>query len=56
LAENDDVIKKLAYKLKNLCGSGGSVKDGVILIQGDHRKALKTELEKKGFKVKVAGG
>ena len=56
LAENDDVIKKLASKLKNLCGSGGSVKDGVILIQGDHRKAVKTELEKQGFKVKLAGG
>ena len=56
LAANDEVIKKLASKLKNLCGSGGSVKDGVILIQGDHRKALKTELEKQGFKVKLAGG
>jgi len=56
LAENDDVIKKLASKLKNLCGSGGAVKDGVIIIQGDHRKVVKTELEKQGFKVKLAGG
>jgi translation initiation factor 1 len=55
-AENDNVIKKLASKLKNLCGTGGSVKYGVILIQGDHRKVVKTELEKQGFKVKLAGG
>ena len=54
--ENDDVIKKLASKLKNLCGSGGSVKDGVILIQGDHREVVMGELEKQGFKVKLAGG
>jgi translation initiation factor 1 len=56
LAENYDVTKKLASKLKNLCGSGGSVKGSVILIQGDHREVVKTELEKQGFKVKLSGG
>jgi translation initiation factor 1 len=54
--ENDDVVKKLASHLKNLCGTGGSAKNGVIMIQGDHREAIKTELEKQGFKTKLAGG
>ena len=55
-AENDDAIKQLASQLKNICGTGGSVKDGVILIQGDHREAVRVELTKMGFKVKLAGG
>ena len=35
---------------------GGTVKDGVIEIQGDHRQILKTELEKRGHQVKLAEG
>jgi translation initiation factor 1 len=54
--ENDDVVKKLASRLKNVCGTGGSVKNGVILIQGEHRQVVKAELERQGFKVKLAGG
>jgi translation initiation factor 1 len=46
----------LAKRLKQVCGSGGAVKHGVIEIQGDHREKLKAELEKQGFKVKLAGG
>ena len=53
---NADELKNLATQLKRRCGTGGSVKDGVIIIQGDHRNTLVTELKNQGFKVKSAGG
>ncbi|WP_207063446.1 translation initiation factor Sui1 [Motiliproteus sp. SC1-56] len=49
-------LKQLARELKQRCGTGGSVKDGVIEIQGDQRDLLVSELEGRGFKVKRAGG
>lgn len=49
-------LKALAKALKKRCGTGGSLKQGVIEIQGDHRDLLKAELESRGFKVKLAGG
>ncbi|MFA7405624.1 MAG: stress response translation initiation inhibitor YciH [Pelobacteraceae bacterium] len=49
-------IKELAGVLKKKCGCGGTVKDGVIEIQGDHRDTLSAELQARGFKVKLAGG
>jgi translation initiation factor 1 len=51
-----DELKNLAAQLKRHCGAGGSVKDGVILIQGDHRNTLITELKNRGFEAKFAGG
>lgn len=49
-------LKALAARLKRHCGSGGSVKDGIVIIQGDHRHALAAELTRQGYKVKLAGG
>jgi translation initiation factor 1 len=49
-------LKTLAKQLKQKCSTGGTVKDGVIEIQGDHRDKLKIELEKLGHNVKLAGG
>lgn len=53
----DDVeLAKLAAELKKKCGCGGAVKDGIIEIQGDKRDLIKSLLEAKGMKVKLAGG
>ena len=51
-----DDLRTLAADLKRRCGTGGSAKDGVIEIQGDHRDDLVTALEERGFTVKRAGG
>ena len=56
LALDDAALKALAKQLKQKCSTGGTVKDGVIEIQGDHREKLKAELEKLGHTVKLAGG
>ena len=49
-------LQILAKQFKQLCGTGGTVKEWTIEIQGDQRENLKAELEKRGFKVKLAGG
>lgn len=49
-------LKAVAKELKQICGTGGSVKNGVIEIQGDHRDKLVEALKAKGFTVKKAGG
>jgi translation initiation factor 1 len=53
--ENEE-IRKFAGTLKRRCGAGGSVKDGVIVIQGDHRQTLLDEIRKHGYTAKIAGG
>jgi predicted translation initiation factor SUI1 len=49
-------LRELTARLKQLCGTGGTLKEGRIEIQGDHRDRLVTELERLGYKVKRAGG
>lgn len=49
-------LEELASRLKRSCGSGGTVKGGVIEIQGDHRDALVAALEAHGWLVKRSGG
>jgi len=56
LALSADDLKALAKKLKQDCGTGGTIKDGVIEIQGEHREKIADVLRKLGYKVKVAGG
>ena len=51
-----DELKALAAQLKRRCGTGGSVKGGVIVIQGDHRVAIQAELKKRGFTAILSGG
>jgi len=53
---DDKKLKQFAKSLKRKCGTGGTVKDGVILIQGDHRETLLNEINKEGYTVKLAGG
>ncbi len=51
-----EALLRLASELKRRCGAGGTVKDGVIEIQGDHREAVAEELSRRGFTAKFAGG
>lgn len=48
-------LAALGKHLKAACGTGGTVKDGVIELQGDHRDALVERLARDGFNVKKAG-
>lgn len=56
LVLSEDDLKELAKKLKQVCGSGGTVKDGEIEIQGEHRERIAEALQKMGYKLKIAGG
>lgn len=53
---DEEGLKLLAKDLKQRCGSGGTVRQGTIEIQGDHRDGLMKELKALGYTVKLAGG
>lgn len=49
-------LKVLGRHLRHTCGSGGTVKDGTIEIQGDHRDKVAEALQIIGYRVKFTGG
>ena len=49
-------LADLAKRLKNLCGAGGTVRNGVIEVQGDHRDRIVAELAGRGWTVRKSGG
>jgi translation initiation factor 1 len=51
-----EALRQLCAELKRRCGTGGTIKEGVIQIQGDHRETVLAELSRRGFTVKPAGG
>ncbi|MCX6368183.1 MAG: translation initiation factor Sui1 [Armatimonadetes bacterium] len=53
---DDTALMAFCTLLKKRCGTGGTLKDGVIEIQGDHRDKVITELTTQGYKVKRVGG
>lgn len=55
LALDADALNTLGKQLRSACGSGGTVKDGVLEVQGDHCERVMAELVTRGFKPKRAG-
>jgi translation initiation factor 1 len=53
---DDDGLRALAGRLKKRCGVGGSIKDGTIELQGDHRDVVMVVLQAEGFDAVLAGG
>ena len=56
LALDDAALAALAKRLKAACGTGGTVRDGTIELQGDHREPLAALLAREGIRSKLAGG
>ena len=52
----DEALTQLGKKLKAQCGAGGTVKDSLIEVQGDHRETVIAALQKLGYAVKRVGG
>ena len=56
LHHNPETFERLCTELKKFCGAGGTVKDGEIEIQGDHRDRIADKLQALGYKTKLIGG
>ena len=49
-------LKQLSKIMKQTCGTGGTIKDDIIEIQGEHRQKIADKLQEMGYKVKISGG
>ncbi|MBI4314710.1 MAG: translation initiation factor [Chloroflexi bacterium] len=56
LQHNPAAFERLCAELKKLCGAGGTVRDGEIEIQGDHRERIAAHLQQSGYRTKFVGG
>jgi translation initiation factor 1 len=56
LPERGPALEARLSEMQRLCGAGGTLKDGVVEIQGDHRERLAQHLRAQGYPVKLAGG
>ncbi|MDQ3809588.1 MAG: stress response translation initiation inhibitor YciH [Chloroflexota bacterium] len=56
LAGSSAALEQLTAELKRMCGTGGTLRDDVIEIQGDFRERVRQELARRGYTVKLAGG
>lgn len=56
LALDPDALAMLGKQLRTACGCGGTVKDGVIEVQGDHCEKVMEALKKQGYHPKRVGG
>lgn len=54
--QNPDTLSQLLKQLKSQCGSGGTIKEGNLEIQGDHKQKLVQLLKDLGYKAKISGG
>jgi translation initiation factor 1 len=53
---NEDKLREVLKTLQKLCGAGGTVSEGEIEVQGDHRERVAEHLTSLGYKVKFKGG
>lgn len=56
LPERGPALEARVARMKRICGAGGTLKDGAVEIQGDHRERLAEHLRSLGYAVKLAGG
>jgi translation initiation factor 1 len=56
LPERGPALEDRVAQMKRICGAGGTLKDGTVEIQGDHRERLAEHLRSLGYTVKLAGG
>ncbi|MEL6494917.1 MAG: translation initiation factor [Cyanobacteria bacterium J06623_7] len=56
LQHNSESLSRLLKKLKSQCGSGGTIKNNNLEIQGDHKQKLWETLTKMGYQAKISGG